>query len=263
MKKNLDIFVYVFVAMFFVLLIATMNGCGTAGGGGGTSLQIIEQNPPLDSTKGAQNMVYHIKFNMDMVTFDGNADLSTSFEPTTIHKQITKGEDHSAGTCASGNFYRWETPRIFRAYIAGPLVTTGETDNLVHLVVSSLDDIISTSGKQLAAGSTLWRFTYDLSTETYSISGTCSGGTSGDYIIGVFEEDPANPYAMPPLSGTGEVSSAYTIEGINPGSYYIGAFRDTNGDQRYQANEPWGKYAGNPLTVDGNETGINITVEAP
>ena len=70
---------------------------------------------------------------------------------------------------------------------------------------------------------------------------------------------------------TNGAPGAYTITHLPPGaSYWVRAWRDTNGDgvppsteAGYAGWEAWGQYTGNPVMLDTNVTGIDITLSDP
>lgn len=240
-----------------------MNGCEPVPVVGGPL--IIDRFPQLSSTKGSKDVILTVQFDTVMDTFAETYGVSPSFEiESALYDMITTGERHTAGTCGPNTIARWEAPTIFRVYVEGPV-----GGGRIH-IVAKRDGFISSSGEEkLAAGTTLWRFNYNwVSTESYDISGTCTGGIIGTYIVGIYDYDPSLPYDSPltgidsPLTGTTEVVSAYTVRGLNNGTYYAAAFRDVNGNDRYDYFEPWGEH-GSPIDVSGgNVSNIIITVEA-
>lgn len=76
--------------------------------------------------------------------------------------------------------------------------------------------------------------------------------------------------AIPGLdAGLGEVAldgpGAYTLAGLPDGAgYSVTAFRDVSGDRQLSGGEPAGSFGGNPFTLSGNKTGVDITLlESP
>lgn len=70
---------------------------------------------------------------------------------------------------------------------------------------------------------------------------------------------------------TNGAPGAYTITHLPPdATYWVRAWRDTNGDgvppsteSGYAGWEAWGQYTGNPVMLDTNATGIDITLSDP
>ncbi len=91
--------------------------------------------------------------------------------------------------------------------------------------------------------------------EAASISGTISysGPQTGQIIIS------AGGY-----SGTIGAPGAYSIRNLPvPQTCSISAFCDDNGNGVHDRTEPYGEYAGNPVNLTGDLTGVNITLTDP
>ena len=106
-----------------------------------------------------------------------------------------------------------------------------------------------------------------VSTATVSGSISYSGSDTGNIYIGLFTNSnlSGNPAYSTEIT-TFPTTNTYSITGINPGTYYAGAFMSTNGSTSYDSTiDPAGKYASNPITLTSgqNVTGIDITLINP
>gem|GEM_PF-6031212 len=92
-----------------------------------------------------------------------------------------------------------------------------------------------------------------------------SGIQQGDIRIGIWNNAQfSGPFVA------GQVLAApgpYAVAGLNPGTYYVRAFRDVDGDQLPDTNEPFGAYGARSrqtgVSVPPSAAGINITLEDP
>ncbi len=110
-----------------------------------------------------------------------------------------------------------------------------------------------------------------------SVSGTVSysGSQTGNILIGLFADPQFKVMATNTFNAVSGGTSVpapgiFTIQGIPDGTYYIGAFRDSNGNSAYDDGEAFGYYDINaseviPIVLSGGNsiTGTNITVYDP
>ncbi|MDO9574415.1 MAG: hypothetical protein Q7I94_05410 [Candidatus Contubernalis sp.] len=106
-----------------------------------------------------------------------------------------------------------------------------------------------------------------LAASTGSISGTVSysGATTGTVYIGLFTQ-PQYSSVTPTYWTTILSPGSYSITDISSGEYYVGAFRDTNGNGTLnEASEPFGAYTDNPIGISGGEniTAVDIVLTDP
>ena len=59
----------------------------------------------------------------------------------------------------------------------------------------------------------------------------------------------------------GKAASSYLD--VNSGRLQVTAFLDANGDAIQQPSEPSGSYAGNPFSLNGNLSGVNVELTEP
>ncbi len=99
------------------------------------------------------------------------------------------------------------------------------------------------------------------------VSGATSYGgvQTGDVNIGLFATDNFTGDPLYGVQAAGGVG-AYAITNVAPGTYYVANFMDVDDDDVWdQADEPFGTYAGNPITLGVGQqlTGIDITLKEP
>lgn len=101
---------------------------------------------------------------------------------------------------------------------------------------------------------------------TGSVTGTATllAGTAGDLansVIGLYEsfvDFPASPYASAIAVGSG-TSVDFGFDGIEPGAYYVGLWKDSNGNSAIDISDFVGWYGTGDLT---NWNPVQINVEA-
>jgi uncharacterized protein (DUF2141 family) len=155
--------------------------------------------------------------------------------------------------------------------LAGP-VYFGSLANLGEFTVGELDEIAiwsrALSESEIAAGwsSALspgatglvgyWKFDDD--TYNDSTANAHTGYPLGDAQI-VSDDIPVYSQTVQ-IEGPG----TYTITGLPLGTgYSLTAFKDVNGDAIRQSSEPFGTYSGNPFTLTGDKSGVDLTLTEP
>lgn len=155
--------------------------------------------------------------------------------------------------------------------VAGP-VYFGSLANLGEYTIGELDEIAiwnrALSASEIAASwsSALatnatglvgyWKFDDD--TFNDSTTNAFVGTPLGDATI--VNDDIPNYSQTMVVAGPGP----YTIPNVPVGNgFAVTAFLDGNGDSIKQFGEPSGAYAGNPFTVSGNLSGVNLTLTEP
>jgi len=113
-------------------------------------------------------------------------------------------------------------------------------------------------------GSYLDNFHLDIGiAEPATISGQVSyaGTAGGTYYIGLFPssagEDLINQEA---IKGVASADGSYTLSDLQPGSYFVAAYRDTDGDQEPNKDEPLGFYTGTTDPADQNGLPLAIVL---
>jgi hypothetical protein len=138
--------------------------------------------------------------------------------------------------------------------------SAGQTTNLTF----TFSKLTNSSGAQISHSTQNGTFEVILNPATISGTISYSGRKTGKINIGLFT---SQNFSGTPVIGT-QINSpgTYTISGIAPGTYYVAAYRDANGNNSYDpAIDPAGVYSGNPITLNPGDTktGINITLKDP
>lgn len=95
-----------------------------------------------------------------------------------------------------------------------------------------------------------------------TISGTITytGTATGTILVAAFTSWPVpdGPAGWVTIANPGP----YAISGLAPGSYYVFAYLDSNGNWNPDPSEPWGIYGGsqNPTAVPAGSTDIDFTL---
>ncbi|MBN1669426.1 MAG: VCBS repeat-containing protein [Kiritimatiellae bacterium] len=96
-----------------------------------------------------------------------------------------------------------------------------------------------------------------------SVAGNCTYAGSQTGRIHVVVTSLSNSWDTT-RSASQELPGRFYVTQIeSPGDYYVKAWRDSDGDGQFDSAEAWGAYAGNPLTIGGNVTGIDVALADP
>lgn len=152
-------------------------------------------------------------------------------------------------------------PVYFGSVLGTGEFTIGELDEIaIWNRALSPSEIAASWSSALATNATglvgYWKFDDD--TYNDSTTNAFAGTPLGDAAI--VNDDIPNYSQTIVVTGPG----AYTIPSVPVGSgFAVTAFRDGNGDNIKQSGEPSGAYAGNPFTLSGNLSGVNLTLTEP
>jgi hypothetical protein len=98
-----------------------------------------------------------------------------------------------------------------------------------------------------------------------SISGKVSyaGTAGGTYYIGLFPSSAGEDWInQDPIKADSSTDGSYMLSNVQPGSYFIASYRDTDGDQERGKHEPWGFYTNTPDPADQNGLPLEVLFDA-